>query len=107
MNDHNPKRYRELSVPKESPEKANADLTAFFDELRELRIKHGIPDVLVTAAVNVTYQGGGEGLAIIWCHFGSQTMLPTMAAFTHGEVMADQRAMIAKLLAAQREKIHE
>ena len=102
--DANPARYRELSVPKESPEKANADLKAFFQELRELRIKHKMQDVLGTVAMSVKYPDGIEGLAMSWSHCGSQAMLPTLAAFTHGEVIADQRAMIAKLLAAQKEK---
>lgn len=86
---HNPKRYREMSVPFPSAEEANAAIAAFEADVEAARIKHRIADVVVTACVAVDYESG-EANAIGIISFGSQEQIALMAAYTAGHCAAEQ-----------------
>lgn len=91
-------KYRRLSEPKESPEKANEDINAFLKELKELREKHGLPDVLCVISVNVNYEGKGEGRAMTWANFGDSMRVEALAAYAYGQAGEQQREFMNLLL---------
>ncbi len=94
----NEARYRRLSEPKESPEKANDDINAFLKELSDLREKYGLPDVLCVISVNVNYEGKGEGRAMTWGNFGDSQRVEALAAYAYGQASAQQREFMNLLL---------
>jgi len=99
----NPKLYRELSVPFESAEAANAALTAFYEEVRELRKKHKITDLHLICQVSANFKdddGEDEGQLMAVCHFGSELMIEGMTGYAFGKAHADSKARIAKATAA-------
>lgn len=98
----NEENYRALSVPKESPEAANADIEAFFKAVRELRQQFKLTDVLLVASVNVLYPGKGEGRAMTYAHFGDSREAETMAAYVYGAEGAERREMMAHLCAGKK-----
>lgn len=54
---HDPALYAEMAVPFATRDEANDALSVFFADLRALRIKHRIADVVAVACVNVTRVG--------------------------------------------------
>jgi hypothetical protein len=91
-------KYRRLSEPKESAEKANDDINAFFKEFGELREKYGLPDVLCVVAVNVNYGAGQEGRALTWANLGDSMRVEGLAAYAYGQAQAQHREFMNLLL---------
>jgi hypothetical protein len=94
----NEAKYRELSVPKETPEKANEDINAFFKELGELREKYALPECLCVLGVNVDYGEGKEGTAITWMSYGDNMKAEGLAAYAYGQAQAEHREIMNRLL---------
>jgi hypothetical protein len=61
---NDPALYRKLSEPKENLEAAKAAFDAFYKDLREIREKHGIPDLVISYAANYLNEHGKESAAI-------------------------------------------
>ncbi len=97
---HNTKLYLELCLPKESVDKANADVAEFFRELRELREKYGLPDVLCIISCFV-YYGSEVGHVTTLTHNGNELEAEPMLAYALGSVQAERRARINQALAGK------
>jgi hypothetical protein len=82
-----PKTYREMCVPFESADVAEKAITAFFEEVREVRIKHKMPDVLLV--VSLSWMSEGEELpTMALVHNGDSNKAEGMAAFALGHESA-------------------
>ena len=96
-----PKLHRKLSEPFESSEAADKALEAFTEELRELRAKHKIPEVVALVQVNVMYPGdlaeeSSEGVAFASISFGDPLRCIPMLAEALGKAESEMSAAIAK-----------
>ena len=78
-----PALYREMSVPHESAESANAAVQAFAEDVAAARKKHRIRDVLVVAQLGVMC-GETEKDAATSFSFGDQGRIVEMAAYAYG-----------------------
>lgn len=97
MRTKNLKLFREMSVPYESIEAANAALQAFQDDLAELRKKHKIPTLL--CLLHVTWlDDEDEGGAMTSCGFGDMQLFEVMSAWSLGEQAAERQQATAKLM---------
>src|SRR5258708_7022122 len=86
--------YRKMSEPFENPDAANASLQKFMEGVRELRNACRISDVLVICSVNVLYETGGEGRAIVHGFNGDSQNSESMAAYAYGQESAERRKQI-------------
>lgn len=93
-----PENYRRMSEPFEGPEAANKALKDFFTELGDLRKKHRIADCLTVVSINVKYEDGEEGSAMLRFSFGDPLKPVSLAAWLYGREQADHREMINKML---------
>lgn len=96
MND--PANYRKMSEPFIGSDAAKTAVLEFSKELRELRQKHRIADVLCVCAVNIQYEDGEEGIQMVTQHHGLGALAEGMAAFALGELTKQGRESIAKLM---------
>ncbi len=92
-----PATYRRMSEPLASQEEANKAVEAFFEDLRALREKHHIRDVVCTVQFAYVHEGvetvGGCPLIV-----GSTTEALHMAAVTYGTLRADLQAGLDKVV---------
>jgi hypothetical protein len=86
----NPKLYRQLLEPFDSPNEANDAIALFYKGVAELRVKHGIPDVLIAVEINTAYPDGDEVAALSVCYFGDLSKKATVAAYAYGVARAEQ-----------------
>jgi hypothetical protein len=92
-----PKLYREMSVPFESPEKADDAMRAFQADVEEARKKHKIPDVLVAASGS--YQDGDDEAAFFSSFsFGNHAYTIALAAYAYGSERERLDENVGKLL---------
>lgn len=61
---HDPALYRKLSEPKENLDEVNTVSNSFYQDLCALREKHGIPDFVISFAINYKDEEGKEKTAI-------------------------------------------
>lgn len=94
----NPARYRDLSKPFENYDVANKALSAFYDELSELRQKHKIANVYVILKVNAVGEDGEEGEALSSMHMGSGLEAESLCAWAYGREQSRREQAIAALL---------
>jgi hypothetical protein len=92
-----PKLYRKMSEPFESDEEANAAAKGFFEELRSIREKYGIPDVLAVIKISIE-QGESESIAFSIQQIGDIREGEGMAAYAYGCLRSDNRKLIERLL---------
>ncbi len=92
--------YLELCYPKEFPDQANSDIREFFKELRELREKYRLPDVLCIVSCFVRYESE-VGHVTTFNHNGNELETEPMLAYALGMVQAERRARINKALAGK------
>jgi hypothetical protein len=103
MND--PKMYREMSEPFASIDECNAALKAFFEELYELRKKHGIRDLYyITAGSYLGPDGKDECQFITPSMCGNPLMAENMAAYAFGYEQAERQRETDRLLNVARER---
>ena len=86
------KTYYELSKPFEDSGQADNALRSFFDELYELRVKHGLADVSVV--VKDAIEGSGSFMANFHC--GSEIEQEAMAAWLFGRVQGDRQDLVRR-----------
>lgn len=94
---HNAANYRKCLEPFVSPEEANNELEAFWNEFYELRNKYGIPDMLVTLMFSIaTEDDEVQHLAMFSC--GSDMNVERMAAYAHGRASAQAKELMGRYL---------
>ena len=96
-----PDNYTQMSVPFESSELANEALSGFYNELREIRKKYKIPDVLIVTKGSVKTEDGTTGDYIQHSSFGNSLNQLPMAAYAYGQIQAEHEALISKLIAGK------
>ena len=94
-----PDRYRTFCAPM-APDEANEKLSAFADDVYELRNKHGIRDVHIILGVTVSCEDGEEGDVMSSAHFGSSLVAESMTAWAFGQEAAKRQETISKLVAS-------
>lgn len=93
-----PSLYRRMSEPHESIETANAAWLAFYDDVRAVREKHRIPDVLIVAEL-AFINNGEEAHAPVCSTIGNARIAVELAAFAYGqEVKAKDRRIASAVL---------
>lgn len=90
--------YRKLSEPFSSFDEANSALNAFFKDVRELRVKHKIPDVYIILSGSAIAEDGEEGEWIISQHHGNRLKSEPMTAFAYGHEQVLRQEAVAKAL---------
>jgi hypothetical protein len=93
--------YEELSKPFENADAANAALKAFVSEMREVRKKHKMKDVLMVCAVSLTYADGQVGEAQVSTMHGDHLKEEALAAFAYGKAAESRKQLINKLLSGK------
>ena len=94
--------YHKMSEPHETPEKANEALQKFYDEVNEARKKFNIADILVITKDSVRYESGEVGQFMQHSQYGNQLNGASMAAYAYGQLQAEQRELLNKLVAGQK-----
>jgi len=99
----NPKRFREMLEPYESPEAAEQCLTEFFQAVEQLRVDFKVAEVLVVVRANVAYPQAehdeqDEGAVLTYSHFGDQLHAESMAAWAFGQLQLLRQELIATRL---------
>ena len=92
-----PDNYREISVPFENVEIANAAVQAFQTELYELRNKHRIQDLVFVAQVAVKY-AEGEGSPTVVGMFGDENKMESLTGFAYGRASAMRQERISRVV---------
>lgn len=98
---NDPDNYSKMLVPFESMDAANEALTKFFDEVGEIRKKYKIPDVLIITKGSIRHEDGSEGDFMNHSGFGSMLNQLPMAAYCYGQVQAEQKETISKLISGK------
>lgn len=93
-----PDTYRHMSEPFPDPEAFGEALAAFYDDLRELRAKHEIADLLVVVK-DAYLHDGKEVPAMSRMNAGNALNCLPMATWLYGKENADHKALIRDLLA--------
>lgn len=93
----NPKNYRQLSEPFESPEEAEKVVGEFWEEFYALRNKYEIPDILLVLQFSIEYPEG-EGIVLAKLYAGDERNGEGMAAFAYGQCSGERQERIAKNL---------
>jgi hypothetical protein len=97
-NVNNPNNYLDMNQPYESPEIANAAIREFYDKLSELRKEYKISDILVIIKDSIRYDDGEVGQFMQYSQFGNQLNGESMAAFAYGQLQAEKREFLNKLM---------
>jgi hypothetical protein len=99
---NDPDNYAKMSIPFESTEAANEALSNFHKELGELRKKYKIPDLLIVTKGSVKHDGE-TGDWMQHSSYGSSLNQLTMAAYAYGQLQAEHKELISKLIAGKTE----
>ena len=98
---NDPDNYHKMSEPHENPDKANEALQKFYDKVSEARKEFKIADVLVITKDSVRYPDGEVGQFMQHSQFGNQLNGASMSAYAYGQLQAEQRELLNKLVAGQ------
>lgn len=86
------KRYSELALAV-TPNTANERMRAFFEDLGELRQKHGIPDIHCIVQQNIlTESGESPGLCTI--HSGDERNAMSMCSYAMGHATGEHQKFV-------------
>lgn len=96
---NDPENYHKMSEPYESPEKANEALRKFYDKVSEARNEFKIADVLIVTKGSVRYNDGEVGQFLQHSQYGNQLNGTSMAAYAYGQLQAEERELLNKLVA--------
>jgi hypothetical protein len=99
---NDPENYHKMSEPHETPDKANEALQKFYDKVSEARKEFMIADILVITKDSVRYEDGTVGQFMQHSQFGNQLNGASMAAYAYGQLQAEQRELLNKLVAGQK-----
>lgn len=101
MKINDPKKYREMSMPFETTEEANAALKAFFEDVKTAREKHRISDVVVLCEISHKIDDeevrGGASTSL-----GDSARVLVMLAREFGAEQARHEALVASVIARSR-----
>ncbi len=95
MEKSDPKLFREMSEPFESASEADAAINAFFDELGELRKRHGFPNVYVIVGGSIVADSGDEHEFVSTLHYGNGLQAEPLTAYAFGKEQARREQAIA------------
>lgn len=98
----NPKLYRKLCEPYESPAAAGEALEKFWDEVYELRAKYKIPDMLIVMSFAVQEDNGEETDRMGMLYAGDNLKKEAIAAFAHGRATSEREQIIGRALKGAR-----
>jgi flagellar basal body L-ring protein FlgH len=98
---NDPENYRKMREPFENLEKANEAIENFYDELFEIRKKYNISDILIVIKDSCKYADGKIGTFMQCLQYGNSLNGKQLAAYAYGQMQANDREMINKLLAGQ------
>ena len=88
----NPDRYSHIALPVAQAD-ANKRLRDFFEDLGEIRKKHGIPDVHCVVQQNIeTERGEAPGLCAM--HFGDQRNSLQMCSYALGYATGEHQKFV-------------
>lgn len=96
--------YRNMSEPFTNRIVAKERIVQFLEDVGELRKKHRIADVLVSARVLVV-EGDKEGAVTTHVHFGDASNAALMAATILGREEAAREQLIADLVTGKAEHL--
>lgn len=99
---HNPKNYHKMSQPHETPISANEALEKFYEKVEEARNEFKISDVLIVTKDSAYYPDGEVGHFMIHAQYGNQLNGVAMAAYAYGQLQAEQRELLNKLVAGKK-----
>ena len=88
----NPDLYSHLALAV-APTVANDRLNAFFKDLGEIRMKHGIPDVHCIVQQNVE-TGSGESPGLCSIHYGDQRNALPMCSYAMGHASGEYQKFV-------------
>lgn len=91
------KLYRQMQEPHESADAAQAALTAFLEDLGELRKKHRIAEVLTCPTVRFIDKGDFESEAIVPHFYGDNSHAEVSAAFALGVYSQERQESISRM----------
>ena len=99
---NDPANYHKMSEPHSSPDKANEALKLFYQKIEEARKEFQIADILIIIKDSVCYEDGNVGQFMQHGQYGSQANGAAMAAYAYGQLQAEQRELLNKLIAGQK-----
>lgn len=97
-----PENYHKMSEPHENADKANEALQKFYDKVSEARKEFKIADILVITKDSVRYPDGEIGQFMQHSQYGNQLNAVSMAAYAYGQLQAEQRELLNKLVAGKK-----
>lgn len=98
---NDPENYYKMSEPHESPEKANEALQKFYEKVSEARKEFKIADILVITKDSVRHEDGEVGQFMQHSQYGDQLNGVSMAAYAYGQLQAEHRELLNKLVAGK------
>jgi hypothetical protein len=99
---NDPENYHKMSEPHENPEKVNEALQKFYEKVAEAREEFRIADILVVIKDSVRYEDGDVGQFMQHSQYGDQLNGVSMAAYAYGQLQAEQRELLNKLIAGKK-----
>ena len=96
---HYPELYRELSEPFKSTDDCNEALVGFTKELRDIRAKYHIRELLVVMKGSAITESGEEGGLMVMGHHGNAVEEEGMAAWAFGQAQARRQQRMSDLVA--------
>jgi len=99
---NDPDNYYKMSEPHENPDKANEALQKFYDKVSEARKEFKIADILVITKDSVRYPDGEVGQFMQHSQYGNQLNGVSMAAYAYGQLQAEERELLNKLVAGKK-----
>jgi hypothetical protein len=99
---NDPDNYYKMSEPHENPDKANEALQKFYDKVSEARNEFKIADILVITKDSVRYPDGEVGQFMQHSQYGNQLNAVSMAAYAYGQLQAEERELLNKLIAGKK-----
>ncbi len=92
---NDPKLFREMSEPHESPEKAGEALKGFYEDVRAAREKHRIRNVMIVGEVSMIIDSE-QTQAMSYQTCGEITAAEMLAAYAMGYAKREREMLIAK-----------
>ncbi len=92
---NDPKLFREMSEPHESPEKAGEALEAFYADVRAAREKHRIRNVMIVGEVSMIIDSE-QTQAMSYQTCGDIAAAEMLAAYGMGYARKERQMLIAK-----------
>jgi hypothetical protein len=99
---NDPDNYYKMSEPHENTDKANEALQKFYDKVSEARKEFKIADILIITKDSIRYEDGEVGQFMQHTQYGNQLNGVSMAAYAYGQLQAEEKELINKLVAGKK-----